>query len=170
MNEIYPMWVSASGVLIITPVHWYQATSPLKLMMDRLVCADGGNPDPTSTHGKHLKTAKKMETIGWGYPRHLAGRYFGVIVHGDTEGAENLRRSLSDWLKSIGLVSAGAHAELDRYIGYWQPYATSHEELDRDKALQQEVRYATLQLALCVKKSRKTLAKTPLVGDEPRKK
>jgi hypothetical protein len=21
-------------------------------MMDRLVCADGGNPDPTSTHGK----------------------------------------------------------------------------------------------------------------------
>ena len=26
----------------------------LKAMMDRLVCADGGNPDPRSTHGKQL--------------------------------------------------------------------------------------------------------------------
>ena len=35
MNEIYP----PHGVMIVTPVHWYQATSPLKLMIDRLVCA-----------------------------------------------------------------------------------------------------------------------------------
>lgn len=47
MNEIYPLWVAAHGVMIVTPVHWYQATSPLKLMIDRLVCADGGNADPT---------------------------------------------------------------------------------------------------------------------------
>ena len=52
MNELYPRWVAAHGVMIVTPVHWYQAPSVLKLMMDRLVCADGGNPDPTSTHGK----------------------------------------------------------------------------------------------------------------------
>ena len=32
------------------------------------------------------------------------------------------------------LVPVGPLAELDRYIGYWQPYATSHEELDRDQA------------------------------------
>lgn len=49
MNEIYPRWVAAHGVMIVTPVHWYQAPSVLKLMMDRLVCADGGNPDPTWT-------------------------------------------------------------------------------------------------------------------------
>ena len=24
MNEIYPMWVAAHGVMIITPVNWYQ--------------------------------------------------------------------------------------------------------------------------------------------------
>ena len=47
MNEIYPMWVAAHGVMIVTPVNWYHVTSSLKLMMDRLVCADGGNPDPT---------------------------------------------------------------------------------------------------------------------------
>src|SRR4051812_31435317 len=52
MNEIYPMWVAAHGIMIVTPVNWYQVSSPVKLMMDRLVCADGGNPDPTLTHGK----------------------------------------------------------------------------------------------------------------------
>ena len=35
MNEIYPMWVAAHGIMIITPVNWYQVSSPLKLMMDR---------------------------------------------------------------------------------------------------------------------------------------
>jgi len=33
-------------------------------------------------------------------------------------------------------------AEVDRYIGYWKPYATSHEELDADLAMQGEVRNA----------------------------
>src|SRR5690606_32477213 len=58
MAEIYPRWVAAHGVLIVTPVHWFQVPSPLKLMMDRLVCADGGNPDPTRTRGKDPKAAK----------------------------------------------------------------------------------------------------------------
>ena len=53
MTEIYPKWVAAHGVMIVCPVNWYQAPSSLKLMIDRLVCADGGNPDPTSTHGKN---------------------------------------------------------------------------------------------------------------------
>ena len=61
MNEIYPRWVAAHGVMIVTPVYWYQAPSVLKLMMDRLVCADGGNPDPTTTHGKKPDEAKALE-------------------------------------------------------------------------------------------------------------
>ena len=52
MTEIYERWVAAHAVIIVTPMHWYQTPSALKLMIDRLVCADGGNPDPTSTHGK----------------------------------------------------------------------------------------------------------------------
>ena len=71
---------------------------PIKLMMDRLVCADGGNPDPTSTDGKDAGLAKTQELDGWDYPRHLAGRAFSVIVHGDIAGAEGVQRSLSDWL------------------------------------------------------------------------
>jgi multimeric flavodoxin WrbA len=146
MNEIYPMWVAAHGIMLITPVNWYQVSSPLKLMMDRLVCADGGNPDPTRTHGKDAKAAKEIELAGWDYPRHLQGRLFACVVHGDTEGAENVRRSIHDWLCSLDLIPAGPEAELDRYIGYWKPYATSHEELDADKAIQEEVRNAARAL------------------------
>jgi multimeric flavodoxin WrbA len=146
MNDIYPMWVAAHGIMIVTPVNWYQVSSPLKLMMDRLVCADGGNPDPTLTHGKDATRAKEIELAGWDYPRHLAGRLFAVVVHGDVEGAENVRRSISDWLCFMHLCPAGANAELDRYVGYWKPYATSHAELDADTALQDEVRNAARTL------------------------
>ncbi|WP_018009740.1 flavodoxin family protein [Sinorhizobium medicae] len=150
MNEIYPMWVEAHGIMIVTPVNWYQVSSPVKLMMDRLVCADGGNPDPTATQGKDVKLAKALELEGWNYPRHLAGRLFSVIVHGDVEGAENVRRSLSDWLCYMHLEPAGPLAELDRYIGYWKPYASSHDELDADEAVQEEVRNAARTLVEAV--------------------
>ena len=46
-------------------VDTYQAPSPLKLMIDRLVCGDGGNPDPSSTHGKKAEEAKELEQKGW---------------------------------------------------------------------------------------------------------
>ncbi|HEX2527987.1 MAG TPA: flavodoxin family protein [Geminicoccus sp.] len=157
MNDIYPMWVAAHGIMIITPVHWYMATSPLKLMMDRLVCADGGNSDPTTTHGKHADEAKQLELDGWAYPRHLKDRLFSVVVHGDAEGTENVRRSLTDWLRSMELRPAGATAELDRYIGYWKPYATSHDELDRDEAIQEEIRNAARTLVEAVKAHRRGL-------------
>lgn len=154
MNDIYPMWVEADAVFIVTPVNWYQVSSPLKLMMDRLVCADGGNPDPTLTHGKDAEKAKAVELKGWSYPQHLAGRLFGVIVHGDVEGAENVRRSVSDWLRFMGLEAAGKKAEVDRYIGYWKPYATSHQELDADTAVQGEVKNAAQTVADAIKAKR----------------
>ena len=154
MNDIYPLWVEAHGVVIVSPVNWYSPTSPLKLMMDRLVCADGGNPDPTLTHGKKADEAKAEELKGWSYPRHLEGRQFGLVVHGDAEGAENVRRGLHDCLTSMALESAGAKAELDRYIGYWKPYATSHEELDRDQAVQEEVRNVARAVCEAVKLKR----------------
>jgi multimeric flavodoxin WrbA len=151
MNELYPRWVAAHGVLIVTPVYWYQAPSVLKLMMDRLVCADGGNPDPTTTHGKHPEEAKAIELRGWDYPRHLAGRAFAVVAHGDAAGAEQVRRGITDWLLDMELVQAGRSATLDRYIGYFEPYATSHAALDRDEAVQEEVRNAARSLVNTVR-------------------
>ena len=140
MGEIYEKWVAAHGIILFTPVYWYQSPSALKLMIDRLVCADGGNPDPTTTHGKDPEKAKALEMAGWSYPKHLAGRSYGLVVHGDVAGIEGSRRALSDWLDWMGLVDAGTQARLDRYIGYYQSYAESHETLDRDTAVQEEVR------------------------------
>lgn len=150
MADIYEKWVAAHGVLLVTPTHWYTMSSPLKLMMDRLVCADGGNPDPTTTDGKDPKKAKELEMAGWPYPQHLAGRTYGVIVHGDVAGVEDNRRVLCDWLDWMGLIDAGPTSRLDRFIGYYEPYATSHAALDRDQAVQQEVRNAARALAQAV--------------------
>jgi multimeric flavodoxin WrbA len=30
MNEIYPLWVAAHGIMIVTPVNWYHAPTALK--------------------------------------------------------------------------------------------------------------------------------------------
>lgn len=150
MAEIYEKWVAAHAIIIMTPVYWYQAPAVLKLMIDRLVCADGGNPDPTSTSGKNAKKAKDLELKGWPYPKHLAGRAYGLVVHGDVAGTEGVRKALSDWLDWMGLIDAGALSRLDRLVGYYESYAESHEALDRDLALQQEIRNVASAVANAV--------------------
>ncbi|QQN62938.1 flavodoxin family protein [Bradyrhizobium diazoefficiens] len=164
MNEIYPLWVAAHGILIVTPVNWYHVPGGLKAMMDRLVCADGGNPDPTSTHGKKAAEAKAIELKGWSYPRHLAGRHFGLIVHGDSVGAEGVRRALSDWLTDMHLISAGRFGELDSYVGYMEPYATSHRELDEDSKFQREVLNVARALGKAVRLARSGQLQEPDAG------
>jgi multimeric flavodoxin WrbA len=150
MAEIYERWVAAHGVILLTPVNWYHTSSSMKLMIDRLVCADGGNPDPTRTAGKNVEKAKALELEGWPYPKHLAGRVYGVVTHGDVAGIEETRYALTDWLDWMGLVDAGSFSRLDRFIGYYQPYATSHEALDRDTAVQEEVRNVARAVAHAV--------------------
>src|SRR6267142_1579517 len=62
--------------------------------------------------------------------------------------------ALSDWLDWMGLQSAGEKARLDRLIGYYEPYATSHDALDSDTGVQEEVRNAARTLAEAVGKLR----------------
>ena len=154
MAEIYERWVAAHGVIILAPTYWYQSPSPLKLMIDRMVCADGGNPDPTTTHGKKVAEAKAIEQKGWDFPKHVAGRTYGVVVHGDVAGVEGHRRSLTDWLEWMGMIDAGAAAKLDRYIGYYEPYYNSHDILDKDAAVQEEVRNVARSVVNAVKELR----------------
>ena len=138
MNEIYERWVAAHGVILVTPVYWYQAPSPLKLMIDRLVCADGGNPDPTTTprQGRRRRPRRSSST-GWDYPKHLAGRAYGVVVHGDVAGIEGAAaRALATGSTGWASSTPAPQARLDRYIGYYEPYATSHDTLKKKIALQ----------------------------------
>ena len=171
MEEVYPRWAAAHGIFILCPVHWYHAPASLKLMIDRLVCADGGNPDPTTTQGKNPALAKELELKGWGYPKHLAGRAFAVVAHGDAAGPENLRRTLVDWLTDIGMIQAGPGAALDTWIGWYRPYATSHEDLDADEDLFAQVRNAALSLANLVEQIRTGAYRAPDQGlHSPRQK
>jgi multimeric flavodoxin WrbA len=171
MNEIYPRWVRAHGIMIVAPVNWYMVSSAFKLMMDRLVCADGGNPDPSSTHGKDAKKAKDIELAGWPFPRHLAGRVFSVFAHGDSVGADTLADNLSNWLTDMGLIQAGHIAKVSRYICYLTPYATSHEDLDSEKDTQEDARNAARALIEAIKMRRAEALKQPDEGlHEPRQK
>ena len=94
-------------------------------------------------------------------PKHLAGRCYGVVVHGDVAGVESHRRNLCDWLDWMGLIDAGATARLDRYIGYFEPYYNSHQALDRDNAVQEEVRNVARAVALAVKALRAGTLRQP---------
>ena len=105
--------------------------------------------------------AKEVELQGWSYPRHLSGRLFSLVVHGDAAGAETLRRSLTDWLTDMGLIAAGRAALVDSYIGYYKPYATSHDELDTEKDFHEEVRNAARALVNAVRQSRRGEFKQP---------
>jgi multimeric flavodoxin WrbA len=95
--------------------YWYQVSSPVKLMMDRLVCADGGNPDPTGTQGKNAELAKQIELEGWDYPR----RYWKPCatshaeLDADTAIQEEVRNAARTLLEAVRgklrgtLVAAG---------------------------------------------------------------
>jgi len=61
-----------------------------------------------------------------------------------------VRRALHDWLCDMALVPAGLPAMIDRYVGYYEPYAVSHEALDRDAALMTEVDNAARTLVEAV--------------------
>ena len=63
----------------------------------------------------------------------------------------------------MGLVPAGAAAVFDRYIGYYEPYATSHEALDRDTAFMEEAKNAALTLMTAVTEMRQ--GRQPPGGD-----
>jgi hypothetical protein len=68
-------------------------------------------------------------------------------------------------------VPAGPNALVDRYVGYYEPYATSHESLDRDTAFQAEVRNAAKTLLDAVSLTRRGELPLPGAGlHEPRSK
>jgi hypothetical protein len=93
-----------------------------------------------------------------------------VIVHGDTEGCESLRRSLHDWLVEMSLEPAGGPAIFDRDIGDYKPYAPSHDHLDQDPDLVVETRNAMRVLVARVAQLRAGVAPAGADIEPPRPK
>ena len=121
MAEIYPRWVAAHGIMILCPVNWYQAPSSLKLMIDRLVCADGGNPDPTLDRRQKSRARQRSRAQRMALP---APSRRPALFH---RRARRRRRRGNPQANSHGLVDghgpycAGNAALVDGYVGYYRP-------------------------------------------------
>lgn len=84
--DMYARLDLADAWAILGPVNWYAPTSNLKLMFDRLVCMNGGNPREDLIGHKDPEQAMKLEheaqwkTLAL---NHLEGRTAGFFCYGD---------------------------------------------------------------------------------------
>jgi multimeric flavodoxin WrbA len=89
--DMYARLDLADAWAIIAPVNWYAPTSNLKLMFDRLVCANGGNPREDLIEHKNAELAMKLEhSDEWEKlsQNHLEGRTAAFFCYGDGGGDE----------------------------------------------------------------------------------
>ncbi len=89
--DLYARLDLADAWAIIAPVNWYAPTSNLKLMFDRLVCMNGGNPREDLIEHKNQELAMKLEHEPiWEELslNHLEGRTAGFFCYGDGGGDE----------------------------------------------------------------------------------
>jgi hypothetical protein len=90
--DLYARLDMADAWAIIGPINWYAPSSNLKLMFDRLVCMNGGNPDEKSINHKNPEKAMALEhTKQWKRMslNHLEGRTAAFFCYGD-EGADEI--------------------------------------------------------------------------------
>lgn len=89
--DLYARLDMADAWAIIGPVNWYSCPSNLKLMFDRLVCMNGGNPDEETIDHKNPEKAMALEhSEDWKTMtlNHLEGRTTGFFCYGDEGGDE----------------------------------------------------------------------------------
>ncbi|MEP7156362.1 MAG: NAD(P)H-dependent oxidoreductase [Betaproteobacteria bacterium] len=84
--DLYARLDLADAWAILGPVNWYAPTSNLKLMFDRLVCMNGGNPQEALIEHKNPEMAQKLEhEERWKALalNHMEGRTAGFFCYGD---------------------------------------------------------------------------------------
>lgn len=89
--DMYARLDMADVWAIIGPINWYAPSSNLKLMFDRLVCMNGGNPDEkTIDHKNPEKEIALEKTEQWKEMsvNHLEGRTAAFFCYGDEGGDE----------------------------------------------------------------------------------
>lgn len=89
--DLYARLDAADAWAIIGPVNWYAPSSNLKLMFDRLVCMNGGNPREELIEHKNPELAMQLEHAEeWKdlSVNHLEGRTAAFFLYGDAGGDE----------------------------------------------------------------------------------
>jgi multimeric flavodoxin WrbA len=117
--DLYARLDLADAWAVIGPVNWYAPSSNLKLMFDRLVCMNGGNPREERIGHKDPEKARALEhTAEWEQlsRNHLEGRTAGFFCYGDGGGDE---------------LDADGRPRLLRHKNYFDPDAEPFEN-DRD--------------------------------------
>ncbi len=89
--DLYARLDMADAWAIIGPINWYAPSSNLKLMFDRMVCMNGGNPNEKLIGHKDPEKAMALEhTKKWKElsVNHLEGRTAAFFCYGDDGGDE----------------------------------------------------------------------------------
>ena len=89
--DLYARLARADAWAFIGPINWYGPTSNFKLLFDRLVCMNGGNPRPDLIDKKNTLLAQALERSSqWRElsKNHLEGRSAAFFCYGDRGGAD----------------------------------------------------------------------------------
>jgi multimeric flavodoxin WrbA len=116
--DLYSRLDLADAWIIIGPVNWYGPSSNLKLMFDRLVCMNGGNPREDLIDHKNPELAVALErSPEWQAlsRNHLEGRTAAFLCYGDAGANE---------------MGADGRPHLLRHPEYFDP---SDEPFDDDR-------------------------------------
>jgi intein/homing endonuclease/multimeric flavodoxin WrbA len=95
--DVYDHLEQSDAFVILSPIHWHSLTSQIKLLFDRLVCANltlthddaiklmgEGNIKNSDITGKFAKSAKHTDMLR----NHLEGKVCAFYVHGDAGADE----------------------------------------------------------------------------------
>ena len=160
--DLYARLDLADAWAIIGPVNWYGPPSNLKLMFDRLVCMNGGNPREDLIDHKDPEKAMALEhSPEWEElsQNHLEGRTAAFFCYGDEGGDE---------------LDASGRPKILRHKGWFDPDAGAVRRQARGlRAARlavplQRHRGARRALGACRHGRRHALQRQPGRGHDPR--
>lgn len=123
-EDLYGRIYAADAIMICAPVNWYNATSSIKLMFDRLVCANGGNPREDLIKHKDANLAAKLEhSPAWKSLslNHLEGRTAAFFIYGDEGGDELAQDGRPVILQHKEYFDPEKEAKLGKLVPYYSP-------------------------------------------------
>lgn len=133
--DLYARLDLADAWAFIGPVNWYAPTSNLKLMFDRLVCMNGGNPREDLIEHKNAEMARDLEhSPEWEKlsQNHLEGRTAAFFCYGDGGGDE---------------LDAGGRPKILRHKEYFNPDEEPFEDMRQTYApLVWQMRYGGVEV------------------------
>ncbi|MDQ2999987.1 MAG: NAD(P)H-dependent oxidoreductase [Fibrobacterota bacterium] len=132
--DLYARLDLADAWAVIGPVNWYGPTSNLKLLFDRLVCMNGGNPREDLIDHKDPEKAMRLEHAPeWeGLSlNHMEGRTAAFFCYGDGGGDE---------------IDASGRPKILRHREYFDPAEEPTNDRDAYAPLVWQCRYGGIEV------------------------